>query len=375
MTARGFTLVELLIATMVSLLVSGAALVLARGARTAFAVEPAALDTVRRLRDGADTLAAAIAGAGGELDVGDVTQSLLSSVPAVQLTAASGGGAFTELIATRVVQGGRGRLAWDQPGPSGSLTLDTSDGRCPRSGSLCGFDAGDVAVIFDGRGHFDVLIVAAITEPLARLSPRAPLSHAYRAGAWIVAVRRDHVFLTIGPDGARTLTRATAAGAREPIVDGVTELQFEVWGDPAPPALQSSSIGAGFARYGLAPPGVAELDPEGIFPDGSHCLATYDGVTLASTLVSRSFEDDGLVRLGPSDFDDGPWCPHDDAAARFDADWFRVRRIDVVLGVEALADEFRGARGVLFARGGTAVHDAPRWIRDRGIRFSVAVVP
>lgn len=374
MTARGFTLVEMLVALVVTLLVSGAALVLARGARTAFAVEPAAMETVRRLRDGAETLASAIAGAGGELDVGDATRSLLSSVPAVQLLAPAEDG-FGELIVTRVVQGGRGRLAWDQPGPGGSLTLDTSEGVCPRSGSVCGFDAGDVAVVFDDRGHFDVLIIAAVSEPLARITPRAPLSHAYGAGASIVAARRDHLFLTARPDGGKTLTRVTAAGAREPILDGVTRLQFQAWGEPAPPALQAAALGVGFARYGLPPPPADALDPEAIFPVGSHCLVSYDAGAPVSTLTPRTPESDGLARLAPAELNDGPWCPHDDAAIRFDADWYRVRRIDVVLGVEALADEFRGAVGALFARGGTAAHDAPRWIRDREIRFNVAVVP
>lgn len=375
MTERGFTLVELLIAALIMLLVSGAALLLAGGARTALTVEPATMDTVRRLREGAGVLASAVASGGGDHAVGDGRGSLAAAMPVVRLAGASGPGAFSELIVTRAVQGGRGRLAADQPGPGGSLTLDTGDGRCPRSGTLCGFDVGDVAVAFDGRGHVDLLVVAAASEALARLSPRAPLSHAYRTGAWVIAVRQEHLLLMLQPGGAHTLTRVTAAGAREPILDGVTRLRFQALGAPSPPTVHASPRSNGFAQYGLLPPAIGEADPEGIFADGGHCMAADDGGTLASTLAPRVSGDDGLAPLSPADFDDGPWCPHEDAPHRFDADWFRVRRIDVDLQVEAVSEEFRGPAGPLFARAGAAAHDAPRWVRDRGVRFSVAVTP
>lgn len=375
MTERGFTLVELLIAAIITLLISGAALLLARGARTALTVEPATMDAVRRLREGADVLASAVASRGGDHAVGDERGSLAAAVPVVRLVEASGPDAFSELIVTRAVQGGRGRLASDQPGPGGSLTLDTGDGRCPRSGTLCGFAVGDVAVAFDGRGHVDVLVVAAVSESLGRLSPRAPLSYAYRTGAWVIAVRQEHLLLVLQPGGAQTLTRVTAAGAREPILDGVIRLRFQAFGDPAPPAVHASLLSNGFAQYGLVPPAIGEADPEGIFAGGAHCMAADAGGTVASTLAPRAAADDGLAPLSPADFDDGPWCPHEDAPHRFDADWFRVRRVDVDLQVEAVAEEFRGPAGPLFARAGAATHDAPRWVRDRGVRFSVAVAP
>jgi prepilin-type N-terminal cleavage/methylation domain-containing protein len=376
MSARGFTLVELLIALVITLLVSGGALVLARGARTALAVEPAAMDAARRLREGADALASAVASGGGERAVGHAIGSLANAVPVVRLLVPAEPDAFGELIVTRVVQGGRGRLALDQPGPAGSLTLETTDGLCPRSGNVCGFAVGDVAVVFDARGHFDVLIVAAVSEPLSRLTPRAPLGYAYRAGAWVVAIRQEHLLLMLQPGGARTLTRITAAGAREPILDGVTRMRFQPWGVASPPSLHASPVEAGFAQYGLPPPAVGEIDPEAIFADGSHCMAAYDaGGTLSTTRAPRAADENGLVRLGPGDFEDGPWCPHEDALNRFDADWFRVRRVDVDLQVEAVSEEFRGLVGPMFARGGAAVHDASRWVRDRGVRFSVAVAP
>jgi prepilin-type N-terminal cleavage/methylation domain-containing protein len=373
MSERGFTLAELLVAMLISLFVSAGALVLAGAARTALTVEPASADTVRRLREGTDVIAAAIAGAGGERGIGEDSSPLSAFVPIVRLAGGAGGGAFSELVVMRSVQGGRGRLSAAQPGPAGSLTLDTADGLCPRIGDVCGFSVGDVAVAFDARGHFDVLIVGAVSEPLARIAPRAPLTFAYPAGAWVVAVRLERLLLVPQPGGARTLTRVTAAGAREPILDGVIGLRLDAWGIAAPPSLHASTFGPGFASYGLVPLPLDAVDPEGIFPNGAHCLASQESGTLQTALAARLSEDEGLVPLAPLDLDDGPWCPHDDAPDRFDADWFRVRRVDVDLQVEVLSAEHRGGRGALFARGGTGMHDAPRWVRDRAVRFSVAV--
>jgi hypothetical protein len=157
------------------------------------------------------------------------------------------------------------------------------------------------------------------------------------------------------------------------MLDGVTGLRLDAWGVAAPPSLHASTGRPGYARYGLAPLPPDAIDPEGIFPNGAHCLAWQESGTLQTTLAARSPQDDGLALLAPSDLDDGPWCPHDDSPDRFDADWFRVRRIDVDLQVEVLSAEFRGPPGALFARGGTGTHDAPRWVRDRAVRFSVAV--
>jgi hypothetical protein len=262
-------------------------------------------------------------------------------------------------------------LIEDQPGPAGSLTLSTADGLCPATPEVCGFRDGDVAAVFDGRGHFDVFVVGAVSAELSRITPRAPLVYSYRRDAWVVEARQEKLVLVPQADGSRTLMRITAAGAREPIVDGVTHLTLEPWARVSVPALYATADSQ-FAQYGLPPPPPLELDAEGIFPMGSHCMAARDGPALQSTLQPLA-DTGGMSPLPVAAFEDGPWCPHDDAAARFDADWFRVKRIDVHLRVEALPPEFRGPTGSWFSRGGTAAHDGPRWVRDRSRAFSVAV--
>jgi len=372
MSERGFTLVELLVASVIAAMVAGGALLVARAAHTALAVEPASMDTVRRLREGADAIAAAVASAGGERGIGQARGDLADGLPVLRLLADEGGDGFNGLVITRAIRGGRGQLVEDQPGPGGSLMLATTDGLCPRTEVVCGFRDGDVAAVFDGRGHVDVFVVGAVSEALARIAPRAPLEYAYRAGAWVVEVRHERLVLLRQPDGGQTLTRFTAAGAREPIVDGVVRLDIRVWGRAEPPAVYGFADDR-FAQYGLLPPGPGDVDTEGIFVVGAHCMAAHEDGVLRSILPARASDGDGLVELRPADMNDGPWCPHEAAPARFDADWFRLRRLDVFLQVEVLPAELRGPAGALFARGGAAAHDAPRWVHDRALAFSVRV--
>lgn len=378
MSARGFTLVELLIATVITLLVVAGALVIAGSARSTFLVEPAALDTARRLRDGTDALASALRGAGGALSVGDGVSGLGSSIPAVwPLTDLDGGPSsmFTALWVLRVVgEGGRGRTLVPAPGPGAALTLDQTGGSCPLTAAVCGLDVGDEAVVFDDRGHFDMFEVGAVSPSLGQVTPLAPLSRAYAAGSWVVEAGADRFGLVRQPDGSQTLTRVTWAGAREPIVDGVTAIDIDVFGQAEAPRLRDAATGPGLATYGLHPPAAGAVDDSGYWPAGEHCMAARTGGLPATRLEEYAPDVTGLARLGPADLADGPWCPHDGYAGAFDADLFRIRRIDVRLRVEVRSATFRGPAGRLFARGGTAA-DARHWVTDRALSVRIALKP
>ncbi len=376
MNARGFTLVELLVTSLLTLLVVAAALAMAEASRQSFAVEPATLDTVRRVREGIDALSAALAGAGGGHAVGDGVSSFGSSVPMVRpLTALTGapGTRFSALSALRAIEGGLGRLAVPQPGPAASLTLDRVASACPLTTAVCGFDVGDIVAVFDGRGHHDIFRIAAVSEALGRITPDAPLGHAYGAGAWVVAVRADRFGLVRQGDGSQALTRFTWSGAREPMVDGVVDLEFEAWGRALAPQLRDAATGPGLSQYGLPPPEPFEPDPDNVFTAGAHCMASRAGAVPLSRLVSYEPEADGLVRFEPGDLSDGPWCPYDGSPGAYDADLHRLSRIDIRLRVEVQAAEFRGPAGRLFTRGGTAARQAPRWVPDRTLVTSVAL--
>jgi hypothetical protein len=376
MNARGFTVVELLVASLLGMLVMAAALTMAASARRSFAVEPAALDAVRRLRESVDVLTGALHGTGRGATIGDGVLSLTSAVPLVRPLAAldlGPGHRFNAIWILHTVDGGAGRLAAAQSGAAGSLTLDRVESPCPATGAVCGFNAGDVAVVFDARGHWDVFRVGAVSESLGRITPDAALSYAYRAGSWVAAARADQFGLVGQPDGSQTLTRITTAGAREPMVDGVVDLEIQVWGRADAPQVRDAASGLGLAQYGLHPPAPGAADPEAIFADGEHCMVGRRSLVPFSRLEDHVAGESSLVPIGLSDLSDGPWCPYEGSPGAYDADLFRLRRIDLKLRVEVQSAEFRGPAGLLFARGGTAERNAPRWVHDRTLLASVAL--
>ena len=75
--------------------------------------------------------------------------------------------------------------------------------------------------------------------------------------------------------------------------------------------------------------------------------------------------------LGAELFSDGPWCPDDIAADRWDADLLRVRGIDVTIRVQSALASLRGPAGPLFLRAGTAVTGS-RLAPDLVVHFQVA---
>ncbi len=376
MNARGFTLAELLVAMVLGLLVAGASVAFAASVRRVFVVEPEALDAMRRVREGGMALVTAIANAGGDQALADGVSPLPALMPLVTPLVSldgSGGSVFRAVSVVRAVPGASARLATQQPGVAGPLTLDRSAGVCPAVPLVCGFQVGDIAVVADGWGRAEVFEVREIDDGGGQLRASRALAYAYPAGAWVTAVRADRLGLLREPDGSQNLVRLTAAGAQEPMLDGVVDLQLDVWGQAHAPWLRDAASSPGLAQYGLYPPPADVIDVNGIYGPGEHCMAVrVDGVP-QSPLSDYAADADGLVRLEPADFLDGPWCPHPGAAAAFDADLFRIRRIDIRLRVEVLPPEFRGASGPLFVRPGTAAHDANRWVKDRMLTFSVAV--
>lgn len=373
MSARGFTLLELLVALTVLLLVSGAAFSLVTPARAAFDVQPAAIDMRQRARAGLDVLGSAVMGAGGGSGVEDPA-TLGSLVPVLwPLSSLDGlearGGLHALLAIAAVPGGGQARVAQDQSSPAESL-LVALDAGCPSAPAVCGFSTGALAAIADERGRFDLFEVGAVSVAASRITPATPLARGYRAGARLVEVEASRIGLRQEADGSRTLVRITWAGAVEPVVDGIVSMDLRVSGFAAPPNLHEAAAGAsaGLASYGPPPPPAGAADPDGVWPDGEHCAVVRDAIGPRSRLAPWGGAAD-LIELRPADLLDGPWCPHPSAADAYDADLFRVWHVQLVVRLEAPAARLRGPDATLFARPG---HAAPsRWLPDRELVFSL----
>lgn len=213
-TARGFTILELLIVLGLTLAIAGALATLVQPARAAFDRVPAELDQQQRGRTAIDVLSQALRSASRNISASDP---------------ASGGNLFGSLtVAVPIAAGAQGALAVDQPGNAGAITLATTP--CPNVKDVCGFVAGAVALITDAQDHHDVFTIASTLAGARSLTPNHPLSQFYPAGSRIAEVEQYTFSLALQPDGSLTLIRETAAGAIQPVIDFVSDLGFTVSG-------------------------------------------------------------------------------------------------------------------------------------------------
>lgn len=220
MTARGFTLIELLVAMMLAGLLAGAVAGVVAPARRSFEATPAALDQQHRRRMSVDSLVLALRGAG--LD-GASVPAVVPVRPAVR----AGPGAALSVVALGVAPAGaRGALGQDQTGSGSALRLSALE-PCAARGEVCGFSTGSTAVIADGLGRYDIFTIRSTDRRRLSLTPAVPLSAAYPAGSLVWEARSERFELARQPDGSEVIVRVTAAGAVEPMVDGIADLRFE----------------------------------------------------------------------------------------------------------------------------------------------------
>jgi hypothetical protein len=155
-----------------------------------------------------------------------------------------------------------------------------------------------------------------------------------------------------------------------PVLDNVVGLSFDYYGDPLPPTMRkplADPVGP-WTTYG-SPPSSSPVAP---FAAGENCTFVNDRSPMPQPrLVALGSGATALARLTGEQFTDGPWCPDDGAAARWDADLLRIRRVAVSVRVQAAVAALRGPAGLLFTHSGTA-RSASSWAPDQEIRFDVS---
>jgi hypothetical protein len=222
------------------------------------------------------------------------------------------------------------------------------DPGCPAAAlpSACGFRSGERLVVFDDAGGFDLLTATDVAGETVAVDQTAPLTHVYRAGARLssITVRT----LAWSRTTQQLIERNAFDGRRVPIVDRVSGLRFDYFGDRTPPTLRTRGALV-LPSYGPSPPPV-DVQGDAQWPPGTNCTFTVmdDGVSVRQ--VARLPElagTGGLVKLqedGRSDtwLTDGPWCPDALSANRWDADLLRIRRIRITIRVEPPTLAFAG---------------------------------
>ena len=380
---KGFSLVEALLAAMLSLVVAAAVFALMQPSNGLFASELESADMQQRLRVAEGTLARSLMAAGAGVYAGRQSGPLVMYVPPVLpfREGARGGDPIGTFASDRItilsVPATTAQTVLSQPLAPGDLTFSPAgadDGGCGVGDPMCGFSPNAQVLVFDESGHYDLFTIAAVNGGFAHLSlNRASntMTTSYPAGSKVVEVE-SHTYYLKTDVAARSGQLMHYDGSNNPdvpIVDNVVGLRFEYDGDSQPPTMTRplDDVSSPRTTYG-APP--RRVSPP--FAAGENCLFVNDGSpTPAPRLPALGNGSRSMVPLTPAQLTDGPWCPDDANPNRWDADLLRIRRIGVTLRVQAAVAALRGPAGALFANPGTS-SGGSRFVPDLEIRFQIS---
>lgn len=223
---RGYTLVELLIATAIMLVMTSAVMTMVRDGLARTPVVEDAMDLHQRARIAADAIGADLRAAGNGTSSGPLS-AVLPAVEPRWVTAASSSASNGAITIRHVPPlAARSRLA--QPlDPASSLAV-LEPGGCPQLTTACGFAAGMRAIVFDPSGQMDALVVDAIGPGVLVLGAAAAARLAtYPTGSEIAqAVEASYTV-----DAATRQLRRSEAGGTFAIADNVEALTFEYFAD------------------------------------------------------------------------------------------------------------------------------------------------
>ena len=353
----GFTLAEVLVATTVTLLLAGALLAVFGPGSLAFRAQPAMTDMQQRLRFAADVLAARVSSA-GSAPPGGLTGVALGMRTACILPyrvghrrpdppGSSHAGTLTVMAGKPNASVGFLRL----PLPAGEAVAALDPLRCGGPALACGILADMNVLLLAGGGRADLFRVVAVDPPVLTLVPSAATRpRTYPAGTPVVPVDIDVFYLRDQDEGPQ-LMRYDGWESDLPLLDHVARFEVAFLGSADPPRYQVSQAAVAAPTYGPSPP-PAGVDEDDEWGAGENCVFRRVDGTVVPRLPVIGTRPTAPVRLAPAALADGPWCPDASAANGFDADLLRVRRVQLVLSVEATAASARGPDARFFEHPG-----------------------
>jgi hypothetical protein len=371
----GFSLLETMLAATLTLMVTATVFSTMHPADGLFAAEPEAADMQQRLRVAQDVLARDLLMAGAGAYSGKQSGPLVSYFPPV-LPVRQGArsddvaGTFaTDRITLLYVPSTSAQTVLSQALAPGAMRFTPAlDGGCAANDPLCGFSKDMTVLVFDGYGNYDPFTITAVSAGTFDLSVNRSsnvMTAIYPAGSKVVEVRSHTYYLkTDMAAGTSQLMRYDgSSNADVPIVDNVVGLKFDYYGEPQPPTMTKplADTVPPQTTYG-APPDAT----------GESCLFLNDGSpTPVPRLPALGNGAQTVLPLTAEQLTDGPWCPNDLNANRWDADLLRIRKIGVTLRVQSAVAALRGPAGVLFSNGGTSRRGS-NWVPDQEIQFQMS---
>lgn len=376
----GFSLLEALIATSITIVVTAGVFAVLGSSRGIGETQPEFADLQQRLRVGVDTLLGDLVMAGAGAYSGSTTGSLVGHfAPIVPFRRGSsaayddGPGVFrTDAVTIVYVPSTASQTTIRAPMTDATSVDVESESGCPVDDPPCGFKPGTSIIVYDGTGAFDAFsVVGADPSGTLALQHMLPgwLAKTYAVGTKVVEVVRHAYFLD---PSSEQLMRYDGLSSAVVVLDNVVGLTFEYYGEPAPPAF----LHAGRDRsvsYGPEPPALDTTQSP--WPPGENCTWLADSGAQVPRLASLGAAGSGLVMLTSAQLTDGPWCPDAASENRYDADLLRVRTVRVTIRLQTgnalLRASLASGRSALFANTGTALH-ADRMVPDLAIRFDVS---
>jgi prepilin-type N-terminal cleavage/methylation domain-containing protein len=310
----GFSLPELLVALMLTLVVTAAIVGLIVPAGKTSSVQPDAIDLHQRARAAVEAIARDLLAAGAGRDVppaaGPLSDYLAAIVPRRLGIARPDPVATARADVVSILRAPRTLIQTTLGQPLASAASDlivTQPPSCPRAQPACGITVSTRLLVFDPAGWFDLFDVTSVSGTTARVKLLAAAqSHPYPAGAPVIETESDIYYL----DTVSHQLRHDDGGSSDmPVVDRVTGLSIEYFGDPAPPVRPVPPLGT------------------------ANCL--YDAVGAPRPLATLAAQGGSLALLPLSMLRDGPWCGG--GSTIFDADVLRVRRVRVTVRLQAAA--------------------------------------
>lgn len=224
MSARGFSLLELLLASALLIAVTGALAAMTSPMREMFERALLAADLDGGRRAALQLLSAELREAGSDAAVADPAAPFARVHDGVvPLRDLDGAVVAIPAGAVRVVRVPHLAAAsvLDAAVAAGDTSVPLATAaRCRGGPPVCGFRVGMAAVLYDATAAADVTI-AAVGPGVVRVSP--PLPAAFAAGAVLAEMATTSYGLRPNADGSRRLVRRTAGGAEQPVLDNVVE--------------------------------------------------------------------------------------------------------------------------------------------------------
>jgi prepilin-type N-terminal cleavage/methylation domain-containing protein len=381
---RGFTLLEMLVATFIMVTITGTVFSLVNPARGAYRAQPEVSDMQQRLRVGTMFLANDLVMAGAGSPAGsNLMGTLVNYFAPIQpyrlgmIGSDPEAGVFyrPDALTIMYVPPNAPQTSLSEPMPQPSAELKVSvQPNCPIGDELCGFQEGMRILIFDETGAYDDMTLTEVQTASLHLQHNKAvagneLSKSYGVGAQVAQIAQRTFYFNAG---TRQLVYYDGDQRDEPVVDNVVDLAFEYFGEPRPPMIINAvTVPKGpWTSYGPKPPALGVQTTT--WPAGENCAFLVDPGTgtHAGRLADLAPGAQNLVPLTQAMLTDGPWCPDAGFPTRYDADLLRIRKVGIRMRVQVASSELRGPAGVLFRNAGTSP-GGNRLIPDQEIRFEI----